>query len=103
MELNQAVAYSGERYPIDDFWILTLQLQICRSILRVDLVIGMCAGVDLPGRQVDDMVESRFRIPAHDIWPSHAIEQGQDHEDLMVEAVKQLTTFEIFYGNPRTN
>lgn len=96
MELNQAVAYGGERYPIDDFWILALQLQICWSILRVDLVIGMRAGVNLPGRQVNDMVESRFRIPAHDIWPSHAIEQGQDHEDLVVEAVKQLTMFKIF-------
>lgn len=96
MKLNKAVSYTGERYPVDDCWVLALQLQICWPILRVDLVIGSCTGIDLPGRQVDDVVESRFRIPAHHIWSSHAVEQGQDHEDFVVKAMDQLAIFEGF-------
>lgn len=52
----------------------------------MDSVECPCTGHDLPGREVDNVIESCLCVPSHDVWPGHTVEEGEYHEDLLIES-----------------
>ena len=54
---------------------MTLKLQSRWSILGLDCVEISGAGVDLPGSEMEDVVEPSFGVSSHDVGLIHIIEE----------------------------